>query len=126
MKTSVNTLLTLLIHLVREQARHYDKLDPDWHYLDEYRELDRHVPLSPQNVKRWLDAMWKLLLMQIPEPEKHPRLRQLGNFPSRRKKGMNLFGSVGAKTQAANIRATIKAKLGLYLERMLNEQTAHK
>jgi hypothetical protein len=66
-------------------------------------------PLSPKNVKQYLSEIWKLLLRDIPEPEKHPRLRQLGARPSK----------------AHNVRSTIKAKLGTYLERMLNDQAVH-
>jgi len=104
LQTWVNKLLTDLIHS--------DDLDG--------------VPFTRENAKQLRDAIWKALLRAIPNPETHPRLRQLGNFPSRRSKSMNSLGRVGAKTQASNIRATIKAKLGVYLERMLNEQTVHK
>lgn len=91
-----------------------------------YRDVADHVPLTLQNAKEWIDLIWKVLLVEIPNPEMDPRLRQLGDFPSRRQKSMNFFGKVGAKTQASNVRATIKAKLGLYLERMLNDQAVHK
>ena len=64
--------------------------------------------ISPENASRWLDLIWKLLLIDIPEPETHPRLRQLGGRPSK----------------AHNVRSAIKAKLGTYLERMLNDQAA--
>jgi hypothetical protein len=109
-KTWVNAFLMNLIDLVYEEADRYWELDPDWDYLDEYRELARYVPLSPENAKRWLDAIWELLLTCIPEPEKHRRLRQLGGRPSK----------------AHEVRATIKAKLGTYLERLLNAQAVHK
>ena len=68
------------------------------------------VPLIHENAKRWLDVIWKLLLIDIPDPETHPRLRQLGGRPSK----------------VYEVRATIKAKLGTYLERMLNAQAVHK
>ncbi|HET6886834.1 MAG TPA: hypothetical protein VFH87_02815 [Candidatus Udaeobacter sp.] len=35
-------------------------------------------PLTQENVKHYLNEIWQLLLRDIPEPEKHPRLRQLG------------------------------------------------
>ena len=63
-----------------------------------------------KNPKQWLNVIWQLLLLDTPEPEKHPRLRQLGGRPSK----------------AHNVRSTIKAKLGTYLERMLNDQGVHK
>jgi hypothetical protein len=109
-KTWVNALLIRLIELVHESARRQDELDPDWDYCDEFREVVRYVPLTPENVKQWLDVMWKLLLIGIPNPETHPRLRQLGGRPSK----------------AHDVQATIKAKLGTYLERMLNAQAVHK
>ena len=58
-----------------------------------------------KNAKQWLDVIWQLLLSDTPEPETDPRLRQLGGRPSK----------------VHDVRATIKAKLGTYLKRMLNE-----
>jgi hypothetical protein len=113
-KTWVNSLLIRLIELVHESARREDdELGPLWD--DEGTSFQRVaycVPLNPdpKNVKEWLDAIWKLLLTEIPEPEKHPRLRQLGGRPSK----------------VHDVRATIKAKLGTYLERMLNDQAVHR
>jgi hypothetical protein len=98
-KTWVNELLTDLIH------------------MDE-------VPFTPENPKQWLDAIWEQLLLEIPNPEAHPRLRQLAGRPSLRTKRMRRDGKVGEKTQGHNIRAAIKAKLGEYLKRMLNDPTA--
>lgn len=71
------------------------------------------VPLrltKRESARLWLDPIWELLLVDIPKPEKHPRLRQLGGRPSK----------------AHNVRSTIKAKLGTYLERMLTDQAVHK
>jgi hypothetical protein len=34
-----------------------------------FERVSRSVPLTPQSAKQWLDAMWKLLLMEIPNPE---------------------------------------------------------
>jgi hypothetical protein len=84
------------------------------------------VPLTSQNVKQWLDAIWKLLLIYDPNPETHPRLRQLVDRPSLRTKRMRRDGTVGEKTQSHNVRAAIKAKLGTYLKRMLNDPAIHK
>jgi hypothetical protein len=39
---------------------------------------------------------------------------------------MKRDGTVGEKTQADNIRASIKAKLAVYLKRMLNDSAVHK
>jgi hypothetical protein len=102
-KTWVNSFLIRLITIV-------DECDVDGDYADNRREVACSVPLTPENVKQWLDLIWKLLLTEIPEPEKHPRLRQLGGRPSK----------------VHDVRATIKAKLGTYLERMLNDQAVHK
>ena len=100
-KTWVNKLLTDLIH------------------MDE-------VPFAPENPKHWLDAIWERLLLAIPNPETHPRLRQLVERPSLRRKRMRRDGTVGEKTQAHNVRAAIKAKLGVYLKRMLSDSAVHK
>jgi hypothetical protein len=112
-KTWVNAFLMELIDLVYEEADREDELSPLWD--DEgtsFLRVAYYVPLTPdpKNVKEWLDAIWELLLTRIPEPEKHRRLRQLGGRPSK----------------VHDVRATIKAKLGTYLERMLNDQAVHK
>src|SRR4029077_18611842 len=121
-KTWVNALLIDLIQLVHKSAQHEAELDPGLDYgLDTFREVIYHVPLSPdpQNTKRWLDVIWKLLLVGIPEPEKHPQLRKLGQHPSRterahfgeRKTSRIIKDAVGknAKHQTAGyVRAAIK------------------
>ena len=81
-KTWVNEFLIRLIVSVHESADHEIELDPGWDYLDTFREVAYYVPLTPQNTKQWLDVIWKSLLIVIPEPEKHPRLRQLVMRPS--------------------------------------------
>jgi hypothetical protein len=125
-KTWANKLLTDLIQLVHELAREEVEGDPGGHYEGPFEEVAYHVPLTPQNTKEWLDVIWKLLLNGIPNPETHPRLRQLVERPSLRRKRMRRDGTVGEKTQAHNIRASIKAKLGVYLKRMLNDPAIHK
>ena len=125
-KTWANKLLTDLIQLVHELARREVELDPGWDYGGTFREVAYHVPLTSQNAKEWLDEMWKVLLMAIPTPETHPRLRQLVERPSLRRKRMRRDGTVGEKTQAHNMRADIKRKLGVYLRRMLNDRAVHK
>ena len=111
-KTWINALLIHLIELIHESARREVELDPGWDYLNTFREVAYYVPLTPdpKNVRQWLDVIWKLLLKGIPEPETHPRLRQLGGRPSK----------------VHDVRATIRAKLGTYLDRMLNDQAVHK
>ena len=131
-KTWVNALLVNLIDLVHERAREEHERDPGWDDLNTHRNLVtlRHVacyvPLTPQNAKEWLEVLWEELLVEIPNPETHPRLRQLVERPSLRMKRMRRDGTVGEKTQAHNIRASIKAKLGEYLERMLNKSGVEK
>jgi hypothetical protein len=68
------------------------------------------LSITRDNASRWFDIIWTLLLIDIPDPETHPRLRQLGGRPSK----------------VHDVRATIKAKLGIYFERMLNDQAVHK
>ena len=125
-KTPANELLTDLIQVVHDLAREEDERDPGEKYESTFRDVAYRVPLSPQNGKKWLDVMWKVLLVAIPSPETHPRLRQLVERPSLRTKRMRRDGIVGEKTQAHNIRAAIKAKLGEYLRRMLNDSAARK
>jgi hypothetical protein len=84
------------------------------------------VPLTRENAKQWLDAIWKVLLAANPNPETHPRLRQLVERPSLKGKRMRRDGTVGEKTQSHNMRAAIKAKLGEYLKRMLKDSAALK
>jgi hypothetical protein len=125
-KTWANRLLNDLIPHVHELAREEDERDPGEKYGSTFREVAFRVPLTPQNAKEWLDVMWKMLLMAIPNPETHPRLRQLVERPSLRRKRMRRDGTVGEKTQAHNMRADIKRKLGVYLRRMLNDSAVHK
>jgi hypothetical protein len=125
-KTWANRLLIHLIHLVHESARCELDLDPGWDYGVTFREVAFYIPLTPQNAKQWFDVIWKRLLMLIPEPEKHPRLRQLVVRPSLNKKRTRRDGTVGEKTHAHNIRASIRAKLGLYFKRIVNDSAVHK
>jgi len=112
---------------VYESARREDELDPGWDYgLDTFRRVSYYAPLTPENANQWFDVIWKLLLIGIPDPETHPRLRQLVVRPSLNNKRTRRDGTVGEKTQAHNIRASIKAKLGVYLKRMLNDSAVHK
>jgi hypothetical protein len=125
-KTWANRLLTDLIQLVHELAREEDERDPGEKYGSTFRDVAYRVPLTPQNAKEWLDVMWKVLLMAIPNPETHPRLRQLVERPSLRRKRMRRDGTVGEKTQTHNMRADIKRKLGVYFRRILNDSAVHK
>jgi len=114
-ETGVNKLLYDSIHLIALAP------ELEWHGYG----LDG-VPLTPENAKQWMGAIWKWLLMKNPNPENDPLLRQLVERPSLRRKRMRYDGTVGGKTQAHNIRAAIKAKLGVYLKRMLNDSAVHK
>jgi hypothetical protein len=103
-------------------------------------ELERFVmkvPLTSKNAKVWLDQIWKMLLINIPEPENHPQLRKLGRHPSRmerahfgeRKTTRSIKDAVGkdAKHQTAGyVRAAIKEALGKYLVRMLRKEQSDK
>jgi hypothetical protein len=95
------------------------------------------APLTPKSAMEWLDAIWGLLLKDIPEPEKHPQLRKLGQHPSRterahfgeRKTTRSIKDAVGknAKHQTAGyVRAAIKEALGKYLVRMLRKEQSDK
>jgi len=121
--TWVNRLLLNLIGLVHELARQEHERDQHDKYESTLRHVAFRVPLTAQNAKQWLDVIWALMLDGTPHPENEPRLRQLVQRPSLRTKRMRRDGTVGERTQAHNMRAAIKAKLGLYLKRMLNDST---
>jgi hypothetical protein len=126
-KTWANKLLIDLIQCVQELADEENERDPDEKYGSTFRDVAYRVPLTPKNAKEWLDVMWKeVLLVAIPNPETYPPLRQLVERPSLRRKRMRRDGTVGEKTQAHNMRADIKRKLGVYLRRMLNDSAVHK
>jgi len=126
-KTWANKLLLDLIQHVYAVGLDVHERDPsEKYYVSTAREVALHVPLTPENAKRWFDAMWEVLLLEIPNPETHPRLHQLVERPSLRVKRMRRDGTVGEKTQAHNSRASIKAKLGEYFKRMLNNSAVHK
>jgi hypothetical protein len=92
------------------------------------------LPLTQkEKAKQWLDVIWELLLIDIPEPEKHPQLRKLGQHPSRverahfgeRKTTRSIKDAVGenAKHQTDGyIRVAIKEALGKYFVRMLRKE----
>ena len=122
-KTWANQLLLNLILTVYEVAQHEHERDPGEKYTSTFREVAKHVPLAPKNAKEWLDVIWELVLMLYPKPESHPSLRQLVERPSLRTKRMRRDGTVGKRTQAHNVRARIKSKLGEYLKRMLNDSS---
>jgi hypothetical protein len=85
-------------------------------------QIQHEVPLTTDTAKQWLAVIWELLLLDVPHPEKHRRLSQLGQRKSRKEKGSNAFGKVGAKTQDANVRASIKEALGRQLKRLLTNR----
>jgi len=125
----------LLLHYLAEIRRMRTKLlsfrlnDP-WASAaiprSEIERLDDEISLSVSNAKPWMDIIWQLLLQDIPQPETHPRLRQFAERPSLRNKRMRRDGTVGKKTQAHNMRAEIKRKLGVYYKRMLNDSAVNK
>jgi hypothetical protein len=126
-ETWVNKLLSDYICKLRDMA--WREMVEDLEVSDSTLGFNHFLPaptLTPQNAKQWLDAIWKLLLIDIPQPETHARLRQLVVRPSLNNKRTRRDGTVGEKTQAHNIRAAIKAKLGVYLKRMLNDLAVHK
>jgi hypothetical protein len=124
--TWANKVLTELIQLVHVLARLEEEHDPDEKRVSTFRDVAYRLPLTPQNAREWFDVMWKGLLLSIPNPETHARLRQLVERPSLRRKRMRRDGTVGEKTQAHNMRADIKRKLGVYFRRMLNDSAGHK
>jgi hypothetical protein len=125
-KTWANRLLLHLIQVVHQLADNEAERDPGEKHLSIFREVAYRVPLTSRTAKKWLEAIWKALLLRIPNPEKDQRLRQLVDRPSLRRKRMRRDGTVGEKTLAHNIQAEIKRKLGLYLRRMLSDSAVHK
>jgi hypothetical protein len=132
--TLVNQLLFHYVCEVRykaELSRHEGKAET------EIERVALKVPLTPANAGQWLDLIWQLLLVDIPEPEKHPQLRKLGQHPSRverahfgeRKTTRSIKDAVGenAKHQTDGyIRVAIKEALGKYLVRMLRREQSDK
>jgi hypothetical protein len=88
----------------------------------EIERIQHEVPLTADTAKQWLAVIWELLLLDVPHPEKHRHLSQLGQRKSRKEKGSNSVGKVGAKTQATNVRASIKEALGRQLKRLLGNR----
>jgi hypothetical protein len=135
-KTPVNKLLIDFIELVHELARRENDRDPGLDYVSTLRHVAHYVPLTPdpKNARQWLDVIWELLLIVIPEPEKHPQLRNLGQHPSRTERAH--FGErkiIGIKEAlranrktAGYVRAAIKEALGKYLVRMLRKEQSDK
>jgi len=112
-ETWANQLLLRYIYFINmfaEMAGFNDAEFASFSFSSALKRFVAKVPLTPKNAKQWLDTIWDFLLVEIPEPETHPRLRQLGGRPSK----------------VHDVRGTIKAKLGTYLERMLNDQAVHK
>jgi hypothetical protein len=143
----INGLLLLYIEKIRSIQSHlrFLQLSNPGLLLEDRQpslleRLDDEFPLTPANASRWVDVIWDLLLQDIQHPENDPRLRNLGNRPSRadragtiwspsvtkrkrsRKEGPSRFGS----NRAGYARAAIKEGLRKYLVRMLRRQSADK
>ena len=82
--------------------------------------LERHTPLSKATAGKWMELIWKLLLADYPEPEKHERLKQFGAHKAKRTR--NALGKASPKSEAANVRAGIRDALSKYLLRMLPDK----
>jgi hypothetical protein len=104
--------------------------------IQEKHHKPKRAHLLPAEVhkdpKRWLDMIWQLLLRDIPEPEKHPQLRKLGEHPSRTERAhfgeRKRTGSVKEANRKTDgyIRVAIKEALGKYLVRMLRKEQSDK
>jgi hypothetical protein len=122
----VNGLLMHYIAQIRsiQSDLRFRQLSNPWLLLEDRQpfpieRLDDEFPLTPANASRWVDVIWDLLLEDIPHPENNPRLRSLGNRPSRADRA----GPAGTKSQASYRRGAIKETLRKYLIRMLRHDT---
>ena len=77
-------------------------------------------PLSKKTAKEWMEVIWKLLLVDYPEPEKDERLRRLG--ARKAAKTRIALGKSSPRSEGANIRAGIRDALLKYLYRLLPDK----
>jgi len=123
--TAINNLLLYYISkicLLRSEilrSRIADPLGVGSLAITEIERLCDEVPLTVKTVKRWLNVIWRLLLLDCPHPEKHNLLSVLGRRPSRTERA-----SVKDKRRKTSsyVRAGIKDALGKSLVRMLRDQ----
>ena len=112
-KTWVNKFLIKHILWVHELAREEAERDPgcDYNSESDFRYVAEHVPLARDNAKQWLDVIWQLVLIEIPNPENHPPLRQLGRRPSiRTKRTRKLCGTVGEKSEPPRLNEPVEKR----------------
>lgn len=78
------------------------------------------VGLSAETAPQWLELIWKLLLLDCPNPEKHNLLSPLGQRSSRTERAP--FAKGKKRKTSGYVRAAIKEALGRYLVRMLRDK----
>ena len=88
--------------------------------ISEIERLCDEVPLTVKTAKRWLNVIWRLLLLDCPHPEKHNLLSALGQRPSRSERASFVKGKI--RKTSSYVRGGIKDALGMYLVRMLRDQ----
>ena len=86
----IREITTLLLSNRLAELRDFESLP-----MQEIERIQHEVPLTADTAKRWLAIIWKLLLLDVPHPEKHPDLSRLGQRRSRKEKGSNVPGRSG-------------------------------
>jgi hypothetical protein len=123
-KTKINELLLHYIRRIHAEAA----VLLSWRIDDPFgfgsfpkEEVERllEVGLSPETAPQWLELIWKLLLLDCPNPEKHKLLSPLGRRRSRTERAP-LKGN--KKKTSRYVRAAIKEALGRYLVLKLRDQ----
>jgi hypothetical protein len=135
LETVANRILVEWIGAIQVQA--YNQLIMRLQSVDalmaprmEVEVLFMDFPLTRESAGRWMDEIWRQLLLQIPQPERDPVLKRFARSPIRRDgkpaarmKGINDEGESSTRVRASNDRADIKDKLKYYLMRMLRITT---
>jgi hypothetical protein len=109
-KTPANRLLLHYISRIKAAANERARLCSQ----------EKLTPLSKATAGQWMKVIWKLLLADCPEPEKHEWLKQFGAYKA--KKTHAALGKSSPKSEAANARAGIQDALLRYLRRMLSDK----
>lgn len=88
--TFINSLLRQYIALIRQRARaSFEQrivqatIGESTNEMSDEERLTYDVPLNIGNAKQWNNAIWKLLIRDCPNPERHKELSRLGTRASR-------------------------------------------
>jgi hypothetical protein len=124
-KTDINELLLHYIRRIHAEAAvllSWRIDDPFGFASSPKEEVERllEVGLSAETAPQWLELIWKLLLLDCPNPEKHSLLSPLGQRSSRTERAP--FAKGKKRKTSSYVRAGIRDALGKSLVRMLRDQ----